>query len=47
MLDERLKALDTANMYRNIGLFPEQILAGIKIGREINLAGVEAIDSAM
>lgn len=40
MLDEKSKALDSANMYRNIGMFPEQIRAGIKIGQAIDVTGI-------
>lgn len=38
MLDENLKKLDSANMYQNIRLFPEQIRAGIKIGQAVDLS---------
>jgi glucose/mannose-6-phosphate isomerase len=41
MLDEKSKALDSANMYRNIGMFPGQIRAGIKIGQETYLGGMK------
>jgi glucose/mannose-6-phosphate isomerase len=41
MLDNSFKALDTANMYDNIRSFPEQIRAGVKIGQETDLHGLE------
>lgn len=43
MVDDKLKALDSANMYGNIGMFPAQIRAGIEIGRATNLTGIGGI----
>jgi glucose/mannose-6-phosphate isomerase len=37
MLDNKLKAVDTANMYQNILALPEQIRSGVAIGRDIDL----------
>jgi glucose/mannose-6-phosphate isomerase len=41
MVDERLKKIDSQNMYQNILSFPAQIRLGINIGMTTNLRGLE------